>query len=229
MSVIRTIAVLARKGGSGKTTLAVHLAIAAHLRGRKAVLADTDPQRSAGAVLEARNSPGPLYVQTTELKLFALRNSAQRAGADALIVDTAAGSEHCLGPTLALADLSLLVVRPAFLDVAAAARTMDEVRCLGRSALLVLNQAPVPRNGVRPESVEKALEALRFAGMPVAPVVIRSRAIFQTVLASGRSVEEVGPSPAAEEIAALWRYIDQVTAASIGPSELAHARPALRA
>lgn len=225
---MRTIAALARKGGSGKTTLAAHLAIAAHLRGRKAVLADTDPQRSSSAVLKARTLPGPLQIHTTEHKLFALRDSAQRAGVDFLVVDTPAGSEHGLGTTLALADLSLLVVRPTFLDVAAAARTLDEARCLGRSALIVFNQAPIARSGSEAASVERALEALRFAGMPVSPVIIRSRAIFQSVLVSGQSVEEAGPSAAADEIAALWRHIDQLLVAN-AVSHSAEARTALRA
>ena len=54
---MRTIAVIARKGGSGKTTVAVHLAIAAHLRGKRTLLADSDPQRSSSAVLKGRRAP----------------------------------------------------------------------------------------------------------------------------------------------------------------------------
>ena len=51
---MKTIAVIARKGGSGKTTVAVHLALAAHRAGLATVLADTDPQGSATEVLKAR-------------------------------------------------------------------------------------------------------------------------------------------------------------------------------
>ncbi len=51
---MRNIAVIARKGGSGKTTVAVQLALAAHLRGLRTVLADTDPQGSSLEVLKAR-------------------------------------------------------------------------------------------------------------------------------------------------------------------------------
>src|SRR5580700_10801206 len=56
---MRTIAIIARKGGSGKTTVAVHMAIAAHLRGRRTLLADSDPQRSSSIVLKARRDAGP--------------------------------------------------------------------------------------------------------------------------------------------------------------------------
>ena len=47
-SRMRTVALLARKGGTGKTTLAVHLAVLAAETGRRVLLVDTDPQRSAG-------------------------------------------------------------------------------------------------------------------------------------------------------------------------------------
>ncbi|HEX4097546.1 MAG TPA: ParA family protein, partial [Caulobacteraceae bacterium] len=50
-----TIAVVSRKGGGGKSTLAVHLAIGAHLRGFRTMVADADPQRSVGEVLKLRN------------------------------------------------------------------------------------------------------------------------------------------------------------------------------
>ncbi len=46
--------------------------------------------------------------------------------------------------------------------------------------------------------------------LPVVPIVLRARAAYQTTLASGRSVEELAPgSPAAEEVAGLWSYIER--------------------
>ena len=53
-SLLRTVAVIALKGGSGKTTIAMHLALAAHLRGVDTLVADIDPQRSAEGILSAR-------------------------------------------------------------------------------------------------------------------------------------------------------------------------------
>ena len=62
---MRSIAVIARKGGSGKTTVAVHLALAAHLRGLSTTVADTDPQGSTSEVLRVRAGPGPRLVAST--------------------------------------------------------------------------------------------------------------------------------------------------------------------
>jgi chromosome partitioning protein len=55
--------------------------------------------------------------------------------------------------------------------------------------------------------VQKAIEALRFTGMPVCPEVVRARASLQTALTSGRSVEELGPSRGERDMAALWRHV----------------------
>ena len=166
---MRTIAVIARKGGSGKTTVAVHMAIAAHLRGLKTLLADSDPQRSSSDVLKVRRGPGPAWLETAGPKLFALQVAAQRAAVDALVIDTAAGAEDELAHAIVLADLSLLVIRPTFLDFAAAVRTAEVVRRLHKPGIIVLNQAPVAREGVEPPAVKKAQEALRLMRPCCAP------------------------------------------------------------
>jgi len=207
---MRTIAVIARKGGSGKTTVAVHLAIAAHLRGHKTLLADADPQRSSCDVLKGRRGPGPAWTETSGPKLFALQVASQRAQVGALVIDTAAGAEDELAHAIVLADLSLLVIRPTFLDFAAAIHTADVVRRLHKPAMIVLNQAPAAREGVEPPTVKRALEALRLMRLPVVPTVLRSRAAYQSALENGCSAEELEPTTAAsQEMAELWAFVER--------------------
>jgi chromosome partitioning protein len=208
---MRTIAVIARKGGSGKTTVAVHMAIAAHLRGRRTLLADSDPQRSSSTVLRGRRDAGPDYTETCGLQLCALQMTALRREFDALVIDTAAGAEDELAHAIVLADLSLLVIRPTFLDFAAAIRTADVLRRLKKPGMIVLNQAPVSRAGTEPPLVKKAHEALRLMRLPVAPTILRSRGVYQQALESGCSAEELGPSPAAQEVGELWTFVERLT------------------
>jgi chromosome partitioning protein len=207
---MRTLAVIARKGGSGKTTVATHLAIAAFLRGRRTLLADSDPQGSACEVLAARRGEGPASTATSGRDLMALQLHSRRNGVEALIVDTPAAVEEDIAHAIVLADLCLLVIRPTFLDIAAAVRTSDIVRRLRKPALIVISQAPPTRGGIEPPAVKQALAALRYMRLPVAPAVVRSRAIYQSALASGRSAEELTGDPAAaREIDALWRFIER--------------------
>ena len=207
---MKNIAVVARKGGSGKTTVALNLAIAAHRRAYRVQLADTDPQGSATEVLRVREAPGPEVLRLSGGELFALQKATPASGVDVTILDTPAASEDAIGHAIALAHLSLLIVRPTFLDIAAALQTAQILRRLRRPGLIVLNQAPATRGGVEPPAVKRALDALRLMQLPVAPVILRARAAYQTTLASGRSVEElVSGNPAAEEVAQLWAYIER--------------------
>ena len=208
---MRTIAVIARKGGSGKTTVAVHMAIAAHLRGYRTLLADSDPQRSSSTVLRGRTGAGPGFMETSGPELFGVQASAVRAGIDACFIDTAAGAEDELAHAIVLADLSLLVIRPTFLDFAAAIRTVEVLRRLRRAGVIVLNQAPVSRAGAEPPLVKKAQEALRLMRLPVAPTILRARTAYQSALETGASAEETAPgSLAAQDIADLWTYLERL-------------------
>src|ERR1700722_202718 len=139
---MRTIAVIALKGGSGKTTVATHIALAAYLRGLKTVVADTDPQHSATDVLRARGAPGPTCVGALGSSLFAAQIAAVGSGMDTMVIDTAAGGAEEGAQSVVVADYSLLVVRPTLMDIAAAVRTVDIIRRLRKPAMIVVNQAP---------------------------------------------------------------------------------------
>jgi chromosome partitioning protein len=207
---MRTIAVVARKGGSGKTTLAVHLGIAAHLAGRRTRILDTDPQQSACEVFRMRRSDGPDCAASTPVGLLSAQMNARAAGIEALLIDTPAGTEEGMSNAIVLADLALLVIRPTFLDLAAAVYTADVLKRLRKPSLVVMNQAPVARDGLEPPAVRKAREALRVMRLPVAPVILRARASYQTTLVSGaRAVDPAADGPGARELAEIWAYIER--------------------
>ena len=194
---MKTLTVMSRKGGAGKTTVAVNLTLAARAMGVKAVLADADPLRSATEVLRDRDDAAGLLFETAASKLFALTEASRRAGADLLIIDTPAAPEADVAEAVKVADLCLAVSRPTYLDLAAAVRSVAVIQRLGREGLIVLNQCTPARNGVEPPAVVKAFEALRFAGLPVSPVALRSRLSYQTAFAYGRSVLEIDSEGAA--------------------------------
>ena len=206
---MRTIAVIARKGGSGKSTVALHMALAGSLRGRSVLVADTDAQRSASQVLKGRQGPGPEVAETSGAKLFALQVATMRAGVELMVIDTPAVVEDEIAHAIVAADLCLLVIRPTFLDLAAAIQTAEIIRRLRKPSLVVLNQAPSARAGVENPTVKRALEALRMLRLPVVPTILRARAGYQSALETGRSVEEQDPpAEAAHEIAELWTFVE---------------------
>lgn len=219
---MRTVAVVALKGGSGKTTVAAHLALAAHLRDVSALVADVDPQHSSHDLLSARADPGPACVTMTGAKLLAAQFAADGLQKDLLIIDTAAGALEDLGEAIVLADLVVMVVRPTLLDIAGLARTLSIVRKLGKPSTVVINQAPVAREGAEAPVVRRALRALEYMQAPVAPAILRARTIYQVALERGRSVEETSDKAAAREVAALWDFVQ----ARLAEPSAAAARPA---
>jgi chromosome partitioning protein len=206
---MRTVAVIARKGGSGKTTVALNLAIAAHRRGLTTVVADTDPQCSSLDLLKLRRQAGPRVVETSGRELYGLQARSRGSGVDALFIDTPAAEEQQLSNALVLADLSLFVVRPTLVDFYSLARTLKVVRHLKKPAMVVLNQAAPPREGVEPPSVRKAQQALQLLRLPVSPAILRARAAYQSALETGCSAEEGSDPAAASEVEQLWSVVQR--------------------
>ena len=205
---VKTLAVVSRKGGAGKTTVSINLTLAARAMGVKAVLADADPQRSACDILKSRDEAASLIFETSAAKLFTLIEASRRAGAELLIIDTPATPEADVAEAVKVADLCLAVARPTYLDLAAAVKSVAIIQRLGKDGEIVLNQCAAPRNGVEPPQVVKAFQALRFAGLPVAPVALRSRVGYQTAFAQARSVLEMdGQEAAAAEVRALFSEV----------------------
>ena len=210
---VKTLAVMSRKGGAGKTTVAVNLALAARAMGVRAVLADADPMRSACEVLKGREEAPALLFETSASKLFALTEACRRSGVDLLVIDTPAAPEADVAEAVKVADMCLAVARPTYLDLAAAVLSTAVIQRLGREGVIVLNQCPPSRAGVEPPAVVKAFEALRFANLPVITTALRSRMVYQTAFAQARSVLEIDAGgPAAREVRTLfgqvWRRLN---------------------
>ena len=209
---MRTIAVVSRKGGSGKTTVAVQLAIGLWLRGRSTLLADTDPQQSSTEVFRNRSGEGPHAAVSTAAGLLAVQAGAVRDGFGVLIIDTPAVVEEETAQAIVLADLAVMVLRPTYLDLAAAVHTSRLIRQLRKPGLLILNQAPVARGSVEPPAVKRTLEALQLLRLPVAPAILRSRAIYQTAMETGRSAEELdADGSAGRETAQMCDFLQRFT------------------
>ena len=209
MAKMRTIAILSRKGGSGKTTLAAHLAVEAARSGRRVVLADMDPQRSTADWWRSRAADAPELVEVEPGDLAAVAGAADKAGVDLLIVDTRPSAEADALEAAQVADLALLVVRPSVLDLRAVAGTVEVVSASKTPGLFVVNQAPAARGAAESPIVAEAIDALRGYGLPLAPVILRSRTAYHAAMIDGRAVLELEPNgKAAAEIRLLWREVE---------------------
>jgi chromosome partitioning protein len=200
---MKTLALLSQKGGSGKTTLAVHLAVAAGESGLRVALADTDPQRSATTWGRARHGQPPPVATAAASELRRVVAAAQHDGIDLLIVDSPPHASPDAPQIARAADAVLIPCRPSMFDLAAVGSAVEIVQAAGVPAALVLNECPS-----RAPEIAAARQALAGFGLPVAPVEIAARRAFARAVATGRAVTEFeAHGKAAEEIRALWSWI----------------------
>lgn len=201
---------LSRKGGSGKTTLSIHLAVLAQAAGKRVLLIDLDPQGSAAAWWQARQDQAPELEQTTPDKLDGLLATARKAGVELAIIDTRPSVEADAVQVAALSDFVLIPTRPAILDLRAILGTVDLVKGGRHRAAIVLNACASPRGVGESSATSDARRALAAFGVPVAPMSVVQRAALSHALVGGQAVSEIEPSgKATKEIRALWRFVEK--------------------
>jgi chromosome partitioning protein len=200
---MKTIAILSQKGGAGKTTLALHLAVAAVQAGLNTLVVDLDPQASAAKWGDRRPAELPVVVSSHASRLAAVLDNARANDGQLAILDTAPHSDSIALQAARAADLILVPCRPAILDLEAIASTLDLVRTVGKPALAVLNAiAPVGNEA------DEAAEAIAGLGAEVCPVRLVSRVAFSRALITGLTAQEFEPGgKAAQEIQSLHTFI----------------------
>jgi chromosome partitioning protein len=216
-SDMRTIAFLTQKGGTGKTTLAASLAVAAAAAGEKVIALDLDPQGSLtrwGERRAAIKTLSTIMVEPFERdrlsRLSAILSGLAGTGFTLAIFDTAGADSSAVSLVAEAADLCLLPSRPTRLDVEATAMTFRAAFLAKRKAAFVLNQCPPNYRSVRASEAAKGLTSLGVLAEPL----LSARMDYQDALAGGFGVTEFSrDGRAAREVEALWRWsYDQIGA-----------------
>ena len=206
---MRTICLLAQKGGTGKTTLCLHLAVLANELGRDAVILDIDPQGSSSSWRRRRQLESPVVERCTAEDLEQKLSDLAAQGGDLVLLDTAPHSSHDAATAVMLADLVLIASRPAILDLEAIGESVKIVKRQDARGAVVLNACPPPNIFGETAIVREAREAVAAYGLPVSPVSVSQRAAFSHALIDGHAVTEFeSKGKAAAEIRSLWDWID---------------------
>jgi chromosome partitioning protein len=198
---MHTLALVSQKGGAGKTTLAIHLAVEAAACGQRVLLIDLDPQASASEWADRRGD-GAFDIDVSAehaARIEAVLAQAGREGYDLAVLDTAPHADQAALRAARAADLVLVPCRPSILDLAAIRTTLELIELARRPAMVVLNAAPV-----RGRVVDEARAAIAGRGGKVSEPVVHERVAFRHALIDGRVAREYEPDGlAAQEIAAL--------------------------
>ncbi len=228
---MRTVAFASQKGGSGKTTLAGHIAVQAERSGAGPVaIIDTDPQGSLSEWWNARQSETPVFAQTFISRLGEDLQKMRDLGVELVVFDTPPAITATIEQVIRVCDLVIIPTRPSPHDLRAAGATVDLVENLGKPLVFVVNGA-TPRARITAE----AAIALSQHGT-VAPVTVHHRTEFAASMIDGRTVMELACNPrSSEEIAQLWDYLADRLARCARPAQVerpgavATARPGVAA
>jgi chromosome partitioning protein len=200
---MKTLAIISRKGGAGKTTIALHLAVAAEARGFATAVFDLDPQASAALWSDHRGEPLPAVVPAQAPRLSSLLGQARGQDADLAILDTAPHADGIASEAASHADLILIPCRPSAFDLDAIGASIRLARAAEKPAIVIINAAPV--QGVE---TGEAIRAIQGAGVEVCPVVLHQRKPYASRIHEGRTATEIEPKgKAAAETQALLLWI----------------------
>lgn len=192
---MRTWSVVSQKGGSGKTTLVLHLAIAAAAEGMAVSVVDLDPQRSAerwSELREARVKDDELVVvHGTATGLAGMLKAARETGTGLALVDTPPAVDKSMIYAAAAADVVIVPTRSSVMDQFALRETLDylkQIRALTKT-IVVLNAASADK-AARAET--ERLAGNEF-GVGLLSVALADHVDLAASLRTGRGVTEAAP------------------------------------
>lgn len=200
---MKTVVINSQKGGSGKTTLAAHLAVTAERDGAgPVVLIDTDPQQTLATWWNIREATTPQLAPVSIRELPEKLRALRKAGFTYCFIDTPPALSDQNRQVLRIADLALIPARPSPNDLWTLGATVDLVKECGAPFVFILSQA---KSNARITS--QTVAALSAHGQ-VLPAFIGDRVSYADCMTDGRTAIELNPEgPAAREITQLWKQV----------------------
>ncbi len=201
---MKVVSFVTQKGGSGKSTAAASIAVAALQAGRRVFLLELDRQGTLSDWADVRQTEaGPDFEQIEATALEKALATLKAEGYDLAIIDTPGVDSPATVAAMRAADLCLVPCRPTATDLRGCMPTVQTLIRLDKPFAFVLSQCP-PRSG-RVEETRAGLSALGLIAEP--PIV--SRADHQDAMAAGLGVTEFNEAgAAATEIRRLWQWIE---------------------
>ena len=204
----KVITISQQKGGTGKTTLAVHLALAfIKYHNLKVAIIDTDPQGSLGKWFVIRSekkvSNDNLTFKTASLWGAQYESKTLKKDNDIVIIDTPPKIESDARPSIEASDLVLIPMTPSHVDFWATEAIVEIAKKAKKKILIQINRA-----NRRSKLISKTNEYINSINVSATKTIIGHRQIFAASMGEGKTaVEKQKKSNAVEEIKELAEEI----------------------
>ncbi|MDI7776333.1 AAA family ATPase [Asticcacaulis sp. EMRT-3] len=210
---MKTLAIVSQKGGVGKTTVAVHIAVAAARAGYSVAIIDLDPQATAAQWADWRNEkatgegaeePNPVVVAAPHARLGPTLKEAEKMGVDLVILDSPPAADSAAVAAARAADLVLIPTRASAFDLHAIKTTAELVRVAQKPAAVLLNAVPARASAL----IEEVAAVIHSLNLTIAPVCLVDRAALRHAVINGLTAAEFEPlGKAADEVRAVYRWV----------------------
>jgi len=204
----KVITIAQQKGGTGKTTLAVHLALAfIKYHNLKIAIIDTDPQGSLGQWFvireEKKLSNDNLTFKTASLWGAQYESKTLKKDHDIVIIDTPPKIESDARPSIESADLVLIPVAASQVDFWATGAIVEIAKKANKKILIQINRA-----NQRSKLISKTNDFIKSLNLSATKTIIGNRQIFASSMGEGKTaVEKQKKSNAVEEVKKLSEQI----------------------
>jgi chromosome partitioning protein len=180
---MRVLAVFNTKGGSGKSTLSMHVGVAA-AETLNTVILDADPNKSSVNWGKTRATEVPAVKETSSARLLGELEFLKNSGVDLVILDCPPSINADTALLVSAADFVMVPVQPTILDVAGCYNATKMITAQKKPFAYIVSRCPTPSQDTR-----DAITALEKSG-EVCPTIISDRIAFSRALAYGLAVTE---------------------------------------
>ena len=210
---MHVVALLAQKGGVGKTTLAVSLAVQAELAGFRSGIVDADPQANAAGWFinrqKKQKKESPVVASVNDpAKVHDAVSLAREEGFDWLFIDTPAGVQALPATSAAVADLILIPCVPSGYNMEALAATVRLVKQVQKPGFFIINRG----NRSKAINDECALALTSAYGLPAVNTHVLQRQPIADGELLGTALPEMplkdsSADKGKDEFRALWSWL----------------------
>ena len=204
----KVITISQQKGGTGKTTIAVHLALAfIKYHNLKVAIIDTDPQGSLGKWFmiraEKKVSNDNLTFKTASLWGAQYESKTLKKDHDIVIIDTPPKIESDARPSIEAADLVLIPMAASHVDFWATGAIVEIAKKANKKILIQIN-----RSNQRSKLISKTNDFIKSLNLSSTKTIIGNRQIYASSMGEGKTaVEKQKQSNAVEEIKNLSEQV----------------------